>query len=78
MLPDDVCEKHMDSGLKIKVWEEEDTIFIEGTREALLFVSELFAAQAEASDDGFEISPFGPGKARFAPGSTKGIYIHRV
>lgn len=79
MIPDEVSGKHADLGVKIRVTElDEEYILIEGTREALIFLSELFAAQAECLNDGYEISPFGPGCALFAPGSTKGIYIHRI
>ena len=80
MTPDDVCGRFADYGGKIKVCELDDgeTIDFEGTREALLFLSDLFRAQAEASDDGFALSPFGAGNALFAPGSTKGFYISRL
>ena len=81
MRPDDVCREYAESGLQIRIKVSElddDTILVEGTAEALLFVSKLFAAQSEAADDGFHMSPSGPGSAWFAPGSTKGMFIHRV
>jgi hypothetical protein len=80
MKPDDVCAMFSESGLKIKIAElDKDLILLQGTREALLFLSDLLRAQAEYDDDdSFDISPFGPGNALFAPGSTRGIYISRV
>ena len=46
MIPDDVCVRFVEAGLKIKVWEEDNMVFIEGTREALEAIGELFKAQA--------------------------------
>jgi hypothetical protein len=79
MTPDQVCGTFARSGGKIKVWDlDDETIVIEGTREGLLFMSDLFKAQAEANEEGSGLSPFGAGNALFAPGSTKGIYISRI
>jgi hypothetical protein len=78
MMPDDVYREYSESGLKLKVTEMDETMLIEGTAESLLFLSKLFSAQAEAKSDSFGISPFGAGRAWFAPGSTKGIYIRRI
>jgi len=79
MKPDDICGQFVEAGLKIKVWEEDKFVFIEGTREALIAIGELFIAQANYDiDDGFDIAPFCAGNAMFAPGSTTGIYISRV
>ena len=78
MKPDEVCAKFYDSGQKIKVWEKDDTVFIQGTREGLLFLSELFAAQANYPDDGFDLGPFAAGHGLFSAGSTKGMYISRI
>ena len=77
MTPDEVCGRACDLGVKIKVWHLEDNIVIQGTREGLLFRSDLFRAQAEADEDGSGLSPFGTGSALFAAGSTRGIYISR-
>jgi hypothetical protein len=78
MTPDEVCRRCFDSKIQIRVTEKENTIFIEGTRDSLMFLSKLVAAQAGADDDGFQLSPFGAGSAWFAAGSTKGIYLHRT
>ena len=80
MTPDEVCVRFAKAGGKIKVWELDDkqTIVIEGSRDGLLFMSDLFRAQAEANEEGSGLSPFGEGNALFAPGSTKGIYINRL
>lgn len=76
---DNVCGEAAESNVRIKITEiDGDMIVIEGTREALLFLSALFAAQAGFSDDGFQLSPCGAGAALFAPESTKGLYIHRI
>ena len=80
MSTDKVCGQAADAGIKIKVTELEDEyLLIEGTSEAFLFLSKLFAAHAEqGSDCGSQMSPFGAGKALFKRGSTKGLYLHRV
>jgi len=78
MLPDKLCLKFAASGEKITIKEEEDFILIEGTKESLIFLSNLFAAQSKANDDGFHLSPFGAGSHLFSKKSTKGIYIHRI
>ena len=79
MSPEDVVSKYEPSGVQIKTFEsDDDVLVIEGTKESLMFVSELFAAQAQATGGGYCISPLGAGRAWFAPGSTKGIYIHLV
>ena len=76
MKVNDVLERH--SGSKTIVVKDLDaeTLLIEGSAEAISFLAELLSAQAEAGDCGLEISPSGPGSAFFAPGSTKGIYVH--
>jgi hypothetical protein len=55
-----------------------EVILIEGTREALEFFGKLVTAQSQALDDGFEISPRGPGSYFFDPRAEKGFYLHRV
>jgi hypothetical protein len=41
-------------------------------------LGEVLLAQADfEKDDGFEISPDGPGSAFFTEGSTHGFYFHR-
>ena len=81
MTPDDVIEEHFNSKIQLKVWElDQQTIAIEGSRKALVFLSKLIAAQAEADSSrcGFCVSPFGPGSNWFTDDSEKGLYIHRV
>ena len=78
MTPDEVCRKYSESGLQIQVTEKDETVVIEGSAKSLMFLSRLFAAQSKATDDSFEISPFGAGRSWFAAGSTKGIDIRRI
>ena len=79
MMPDDVCLKYAESGIKFKITETDNVIVIQGTAEALIFLSELFSAQSKSPDDGFEISPFGAGLCLVCRDfSTKGLYIQRI
>ena len=78
MNPDQICEKYSNNGVKITIKElEDDTILIESDSQGLRFLSELLASQIESLDTGFQISPFGAGKAMFTKDSNKGIYINR-
>lgn len=77
MSPDQICEKYAAKRVKIKIYEKESTVFVEGSSEALEFVGNLFLAQARfKKDHGFQISPTGAGKIFFSPASTRGLYIH--
>ena len=80
--PDDVCVKNADKGVKITLRDlDEDYVMFEGTREGLLFLSELFRAQAlDPEHDKNHLHPKGAGQVLFTKGSTRGFYIllHRA
>ncbi len=79
MSPDQICETHAKKEIALKVWVEEDTVFLAGDTKSLIFLSELISAQANfQKDDGFAISPNDAGKIFFKKDSTHGIYIHRI
>jgi len=78
--PDRVCAKRPhDVQIKVGPMPEDPAyVLIEADAEGFKFLSELFAAHANAEDCGFQISPLGPGSAVFAPGSVLGLYLHRI
>ena len=78
METDDIVERHANNGVQVTIKVVEDFVLIEGTREALDFLSELLSAQAKSGDRGFQISPTGAGNALFSSESTHGIYVHRI
>lgn len=75
--PDDVCNEYAERPVRLQPTDLGEVVLIEGTRESLEVLAKLLAAQATAADDGFEISPRGPGSYFFDPASEKGFYIHR-
>jgi hypothetical protein len=86
MTSDDVCERYADRhvGLTVRQLEDDDseqdpTVLIEGSSDALRMLAELLLSVADDSNnDGFGISPNGAGKAHFSVDATLGIYIHRT
>lgn len=77
--PDNVCANAATKGIKITTIKKDGFVLIEGSKEALLFLSQLIEAQANfVSDDGFHISPQGAGNALFSDASDVGLYINRV
>ena len=80
MTPDEVCEKYAEQEIKITCRMLEDNhVLLEGSRESLEFLGNLFLAQAKFEQDcGIELSPNGAGSALFDRNSDKGIYIHRL
>jgi len=78
MTPDAVCDEYGDQPIRLQVKDLGEVILIEGSRESLEFFAKVVAAQAVAKDDGFEISPRGPGNYFFDPTSEKGFFIHRL
>ena len=54
------------------------TILIEGDADAFNFLGELLIAHSIESDDGFALSPHGPGSSFFKGDSTEGFYFHRL
>ena len=76
---DDVAAEWAESREQIQLRVRGRTVVIEGSREALLALSGLIAAQArDARDCGFQMEPRGPGTRVFMASSTHGFYIHRV
>jgi hypothetical protein len=75
----DVCKKYASKKVKVKVWVDKETVFIEGTENSLRFLGELFLAQSKKNQDcGFGIGPKSAGSSFFSKDSTFGIYIHRT
>jgi len=80
MSPDEVCGKYADLGIKITVTDlDKDVVLVEGTKEGLEFLAELFWAQAhDTEDDAKQLWPTGPGNILFTEKSTRGFYIRRI
>ncbi len=76
--PDQVCGIYSKEGVALRISLLEEVVLIEGDKTTLEFLGHLFLAQAGFSDDGFEVSPRGPGSALFSGDSPLGLYIHRV
>jgi hypothetical protein len=77
MGPDDVCREYGERPINLTIRDLGTVMLIEGSCESLEFLGKLLIEQARATDDGFELSPNGPGSYFFDTGSTKGVYIHR-
>jgi hypothetical protein len=89
MTPDKICTEYRDQsvGLVIKMIVANPSLgeadvpmmLVEGTKEALMFLSKIIAAvaQGEASNS-FAMSPTGPGSDHFDESSTHGIYVRRI
>lgn len=73
-----VIETRYGPAARLSTWIEDGKLYIEGTRKALVFLSELFAsrAYAEEGDCSFGLSPSTGGSGWFRRESTTGIYIH--
>jgi hypothetical protein len=79
MMTDEVCASYANRGTKITCQTMDDSILIEGNREALEFLGNLLLAQAQDLDCCHKsIAPNGPGSALFTKQSNIGIYIHRL
>ena len=79
MNPDNILKKYSKKHPKIKIWLEEDMVFIEGQSKSLELLGRILIAQSKYKKDcGFQISPTSAGKIFFRRSSTHGIYIHRV
>mgnify|MGYP001331364008 CR=1 FL=1 len=76
--PDHVCEVYADSGVRLSLSLLEDSVLVEGDRVSLEFLGHLLLAQAQFTDDGFQMSPKGPGSIFFKTRTSLGIYIHRL
>jgi hypothetical protein len=79
MYPDKVCENYSEQNVSLKIWQDDDTIFIEGDPISLEFLSKLILAQARTEiNDSISISPRGAGKKFFNKESKFGLYIHNT
>ena len=77
--PDESSAAFANSGEAVRICMlDSETVLIEGSQIGLENLARLIAGQAASSDCGFQISPSGPGSKLFRPGSTLGVYIHRV
>ena len=80
MTPDEVCASYADRKVKITSRTlDDDLVLLEGDREALEFLGNLFLAQA--NDERCchnSLQPDGAGSAFFTDASNLGIYIHRL
>ena len=79
MTTDEVCASYANSGTKITCQTMDDSVLIEGNREALEFLGNLLLAQAKDVHCCHKsIEPNGAGSALFTEQSNIGIYIHRL
>ena len=78
--PDEVCANYAGRKVKITVRAmEDDLVLLEGDREALEFLGNLFLAQAHDERCCHKsLQPDGAGSAFFTDTSNLGIYIHRL
>lgn len=78
--PDEVCSDAADAGTKISCRLLDDsTVLLEADATGLAFLGRLLLAQASFEKDcGFGIHPRSAGSTFFEPGSTVGLYIHRL
>jgi hypothetical protein len=84
MRSDEVCKFYAPKkvGLNVRLIEADGTaekptmVLIEGSRQALMMLSNLLSAVASEDNDGFSISPFGAGSVHFSSLAKLGIYIH--
>ena len=86
MKSDEICEFYADQkvGLSLSLLDDGDAqeppaVLIKGTAIALKMLAELLLSVAnEKENDGFHITPHGPGSIHFADDSKYGVYIYRV
>ena len=76
--PDKICEQYAGRGVSLKISLLGDLVLVEGDAVSLDFLGRVLIAQAGTTDDGFQLSPKGPGRKHFSRRSSLGIYIHRV
>jgi len=76
--PDEVCRVYSDKNVRLKLWNDDKAVFLEGSAQSLEFLADLLRAHARQmnGDCGFQLSPSGAGNAYFDPQSAKGLYIH--
>jgi hypothetical protein len=79
MTPDEVCISYADRNVKITCRLMDDLVLLEGDRDTLEFLGNLFLAQAyDERSCKKSIGPNSAGNAFFAGESNLGIYIHRL
>jgi hypothetical protein len=80
MTRDEVCASYAERNVKITCrLLDDDLILIEGDRDGLEFLGNLFLAQAnDACNCHDSLQPNGAGSAFFTAASNRGIYIHRL
>jgi hypothetical protein len=79
MTTDEVCASYAHRGTKITYQTMDDSVLIEGNREALEFLGNLLLAQAQDIRCCHKsIVPNGAGSALFTDQSNVGIYVHRL
>jgi len=79
MKSDDICNYYAETGTKLTIrLLDDETVLVEGTSDALTFLSKLLQAHVEEREDGRHLGPNGPGQVFFTEESTLGIYIHRL
>lgn len=77
--PDGICAEFAEARPKLLIrMLDRETVLVESDKLGLEFLSKVIAAVALANDDGFQLSPNGPGQALFSAHSGLGIYIHRT
>jgi len=83
--PDLICHKHGRTSVQLntRLLDDDDEgggpiLLIEGSKAALLFLSDLLRAVAEGSSSSFHIDPHGAGRFHFAKKATHGLYMNRV
>ncbi len=77
--PDDICSNATEKGVKIRMEQRNGFVLIEGRKEDLMFLGELFSAIANDQREGrFQIYPDGAGSLLFDDGSNVGIYINKI
>lgn len=77
MSTNEVLIAHDRADIRLKIADlDSTTVLIEGNRDALLFLSRLLAAHAQASSCGFQMSQNGSGSRWLTRDSSKGLYIH--
>ena len=79
MTPDEVCVRYADRNVKITCRAMDDSVLLEGDRDALEFLGHLLLAQANDERSCHKsIEPNGAGSILFTDASNLGIYVHRL
>lgn len=77
--PHGVLDEFADIGVQLNLrMLDDDTVFVEGDRESLRFLSKLIWSMTQDEDCGFSMGPNRQGSAWFTQSSTLGFYLHRL